>query len=229
MGAKNKNFGYLSNIDGLPSRLFQREELDLPYHLSQIETEKREKVDLVLVPLSGRRVCTHAVVGTGVRPFKSYPSAYPSYPPPPQLSPCPSCGSSLIHGAWRFVVWSEDAVVGKVFCSGEAARLDQGLTPGEGGFYSSVVVGILREVEAPFAPPPPVQFSGGGGLPSSVVAVLSPEGGGYHSSTIVHRNLRLFVCLSSVPFPVNSEPFTTQQNLEDTTFPSLFTFWTRFW
>ena len=72
--------------------------------------------------------------------------------------------------------------MGKVFCSGEAARLDQGLTPGGGGFYSSVVVGILREVEAPFAPP--VQFSGGGGLPSSVVAVLSPEGGGYHSSTL---------------------------------------------
>ncbi|WZZ82702.1 hypothetical protein YC2023_103274 [Brassica napus] len=114
MGAKNKNLGYLSNIDRLPSRLFQ----------------------------------------------------------------------SLIHAAWRFVVWSEDAVVGKVFCSGEAARLDQGLTPGGGGFYSSVVVGIFREVEAPFAPPPPVQFSGGGGLPSSVVAVLSPEGGGYHSSTL---------------------------------------------
>ncbi|KAH0869997.1 hypothetical protein HID58_077019 [Brassica napus] len=49
------------------------------------------------------------------------------------------------------VVWSEDAVVEKVFCGGEAAHLDQGSTPGEGGFYSSVVVGILREVEAPFA------------------------------------------------------------------------------
>ncbi|WZZ68856.1 hypothetical protein YC2023_080226 [Brassica napus] len=102
----------------------------------------------------------------------------------PPLSPCPSCGSGLIHGAWRFVVWSEDMVVGKVFCGGEAARLDQGSTPGGGGFYSSVVVGILREVEAPFALPPPVQFSGGRGLPSSVVAVLSPEGGGYHSSTL---------------------------------------------
>ncbi|KAG2254035.1 hypothetical protein Bca52824_084171 [Brassica carinata] len=47
----------------------------------------------------------------------------------PPLSPCPSCGSGLIHGAWRFVVWSEDMVVGKVFCGGEAARLDQGSTP----------------------------------------------------------------------------------------------------
>ena len=74
--------------------------------------------------------------------------------------------------------------MGKVFCGGEAARLDQGSTPGGGGFYSSVVVDILREVEAPFALPPPVQFSGGRGLPSSVVAVLSPEGGGYHSSTL---------------------------------------------
>ncbi|CAF2113923.1 unnamed protein product [Brassica napus] len=77
MGAKNKNLGYLSNIDGLPSRLFQ----------------------------------------------------------------------SLIHGAWRFVVWSEDAVVGKVFCSGEAARLDQGLTPGGEAFTapsSSVFSGRWR-------------------------------------------------------------------------------------
>ena len=54
--------------------------------------------------------------------------------------------------------------MGKVFCGGEAARLDQGSTTGGGGFYSSVVAGILREVEAPFAPPPPVQFFGRGRL-----------------------------------------------------------------
>ncbi|KAF3553901.1 hypothetical protein F2Q69_00014745 [Brassica cretica] len=55
---------------------------------------------------------------------------------------------------------------------------------GRGGFYSSVVAGNFREVEALFAPPPSVLSSGGGGLPSSVVAVLSPEGGGYGSSTL---------------------------------------------
>ncbi|KAH0935784.1 hypothetical protein HID58_012901 [Brassica napus] len=98
---------------------------------------------------------------------------------PPPLSLCLSCGSDLIYGAWRVLVWSEDAVVGKGFCGGEEVRIRVGEA-----FTAPSSSVFLREVEAPVAPPSSVQFPGGGGLPSSVVAVLLPEGGGYYSSTL---------------------------------------------
>ena len=72
------------------------------------------------------------------------------------------CGSDLIYGAWRVLVWSEDAVVEKGFCGGEEVFLDKGSNPCRGGFYSSVVVG--------FSP------GGGGSCSSAVVVSVSGRG-----------------------------------------------------
>ncbi|KAL0899243.1 hypothetical protein Bca101_083204 [Brassica carinata] len=58
-------------------------------------------------------------------------------------------------------VWRKDAVVGRILCGGEVVLFRSRFFSGRERFYSSVVVGIPREVEAPFAPPTPVQFTGG--------------------------------------------------------------------
>ncbi|WZZ11203.1 hypothetical protein YC2023_097124 [Brassica napus] len=133
------------------------------------------------LPAYGRRVSDRAVAGTVVRPFKSYLSASLRIPPP--LSPCLSCGSDLFYGAWRVLVWSEDAVVGKGFCGGEEVFLDQGSNPGRGGFYSSVVVG--------FSP------GGGGSCSSAVVGFSFREGEAYlaPSSPSCYRRVEATIAL----------------------------------
>ncbi|KAH0923635.1 hypothetical protein HID58_023653, partial [Brassica napus] len=112
------------------------------------------------VPAYGRRVSDRAVAGTVVRPFKN-----------------------LFYGAWRVLVWSEDAVVGKGFCGGEEVFLDQGSNPGRGGFYSSVVVG--------FSP------GGGGSCSSAVVGFSFREGEAYlaPSSPSCYRRVEATIAL----------------------------------
>ncbi|KAH0938206.1 LOW QUALITY PROTEIN: hypothetical protein HID58_005667, partial [Brassica napus] len=45
------------------------------------EKRERSKVDLLVVPVSGRRVCARAVAGTAVLSYKSFLKASLSYPP----------------------------------------------------------------------------------------------------------------------------------------------------
>ncbi|KAH0943709.1 LOW QUALITY PROTEIN: hypothetical protein HID58_003346, partial [Brassica napus] len=78
------------------------------------------------------------------------------------LLPCLNCDSGLFHDAWRFVVWSEDAIVEKVLCGGEVPRLDKDYgrgrllqlchrrySPGGGDSFCSAAAGsVFREGEA---------------------------------------------------------------------------------